>query len=155
MKRSPIFILALLSLLVLMVGCGGSSEPVPEIQIDNWSEEIVAQNLGKKILLVFCSKSCGPCQQELPVIQQLADKKLADVMILAISNDSINDIKRMAVKYSFKFLADPSRKAISKYGVTGLPTNVFLDSNGEVNFKKVGFHNETVDDYIDLLDKIP
>jgi len=155
MKQYKIFILALVALLFLMVGCGGNSEPVPNIQIDNWNENIVTQNVGKKILLVFCSTTCAPCQQELPVIQQLADKKIEDVVILAIARGQMSDIKKIAAKYSFKFLADSTDEAIDKYKVTGLPTNVFLDRQGKESLRKVGFNNETPDDYIALLNKIP
>jgi len=111
--------------------------------------------LGKKILLNFSGSHCGPCISEFPVLQQLQDKKLEDVVILVVcQGNSLAEVKNLLGKYTFKTLYTTSWEAFDLYNVEGTPTNIFLNRQGQEVKRKLGFGGETVDYYIDILNKI-
>jgi len=152
-KRYALLLFTLVGLLFLMVGCGGSSEPVPNIQIDEWTDTTLDQYLGKKVLMVFWNTTCAPCIGELPIIQQVYDKNLKDTVILQIGVGDINTMKKYAAQYKFKFLNDSKKVTFGKYKLTGTPTSVFLGKDGKEVTRKLGA--DTVDFYVKTLNQIP
>ncbi len=154
MKRRSIFLLcSLVGLLFLMVGCGGSTDPVPNIQVEDWTNTTLNQYIGKKVFMVFWGTSCNPCIKEMPTIQQIYDKNLTDVVILAVGTGNLDTMKKFANQYKFKFYNDTNKLAFKNYTITGTPTNIFLGKDGKEVQRKVG--SDSVDNFVNILNKIP
>lgn len=95
---------------------------------DNFDTEIT--NARKPIILDVYAPWCGPCQQMEPVFQEL-EKELGDQYLFA------------------KLNVDESRDISIKYGVSSVPTFVFI-KDGAVKGKETGFMNkETLQEKID------
>ncbi|MEX0940171.1 MAG: thioredoxin [Candidatus Babeliales bacterium] len=94
---------------------------------ENYETEII--NTDKPIIIDVFAPWCGPCQQMMPIFEEL-EKEYGD-------------------KYKFvKLNVDESRELAVQYGVTSIPTFVFL-KNGEVQGKETGYIAKE-----DLLEKI-
>lgn len=110
--------------------------------------------LGKKAaVLVFWSLFCGPCQEELPLMDQLG-KKYADkdLLVLAVNLDGEKRAKavdKYMEKQGFSFsvlweiLDGVNYLTADAYGVQGTPTTVIIGKNGKVTYTHVG--QETMD----------
>ncbi len=100
--------------------------PIP-LTKENYEEEVVKSSLP--IVLDVYATWCGPCLQMMPIVEELA--------------------KEQGAKYKFlKLNVDESRELAIQYGVTSIPTFVFI-KNGDVVGKETGYMSKE-----DLLTKI-
>jgi thioredoxin len=84
---------------------------------ENFEKEIALSPLP--VVLDVYATWCGPCQQMMPIVDEL-EKELAD-------------------KYKFvKLNVDEAREISIEYGVTSVPTFIFIKDN-EVKGKETGY----------------
>ncbi|MFC1842251.1 thioredoxin [Candidatus Dependentiae bacterium] len=87
------------------------------IKEDNHKKEI--EESKKPVVLDVYAPWCGPCQHMMPIIEEL-EKEIGD-------------------KYTFaKINVDEARELSIKYGVSSVPTFVFIKDN-EVKGKETGY----------------
>lgn len=79
--------------------------------------------VGKVVFIELGAETCVPCQQMRPVMDKV------------VSNYSSDDVE---VVY-FDVWTDEEAHRIQEYDVRVIPTQVFLDKNGEIIFKHEGF----------------
>ncbi|MBE0616872.1 MAG: TlpA family protein disulfide reductase [Proteobacteria bacterium] len=104
---------------------------------------------GKKaVLLAFWSFFCGPCREEIPLLDEIV-KKYADqgVEMLAINLDGPK-LEKAVQKYvaggnfGFRVLWEEMEgiqyKTADAYGVAGTPSVVLVGKNGKVSWTHVG-----------------
>lgn len=95
---------------------------------NNFDTEIT--NSNKPIILDVYATWCGPCQQMVPIIDELEQE--------------------YGSKYKFaKLNVDESRELAIKYGVTSIPTFIFINEKNEIKGKETGYMSKD-----DLLGKI-
>ena len=122
---------------------------------DLTGKEIALQDLlGKNaVMLAFWSLFCGPCQEELPMLEQL-HKKYADkgLSVLTVNLDGPRRAKAvekyMADKaFTFSVLWEiidgTSYVTADKYGIVGTPTLVLIDRKGKVSYTHAGVSEMT------------
>ncbi len=102
---------------------------------------------GKAVMIDFWATWCGPCVAEMPHLVKLYDKyKAAGLEILAISCDDKADLHKVAPfakehKLNFPVLVD---QGVGKlYNVNGYPTSIFIDKQGNIRYRDMGFGEET------------
>ncbi|BCJ43309.1 hypothetical protein GCM10010168_43820 [Actinoplanes ianthinogenes] len=80
------------------------------------------------------SSFCGPCREELPVVQQLADKTAGKLTVLGVDS---GDTRDAAASFgadhgvSLPTLFDPDQRLIAALGAVNLPNTVFVDATGK------------------------
>ena len=98
---------------------------------------------GRPMVLNFWAGLCLPCRAEMPQFQVFYEEFKDDIMLLGIdigpfmglgSNEDADALLReLGVTYPAGWTNDGS--VPRKFGVTSMPTTVFIRSNGEI-FKK-------------------
>lgn len=104
---------------------------------------------GKEpVLLFFWSFFCGPCREEIPMINEMAKefgtKKLAVVgvnldgreMKKAVDKFVVNE--KIAFRIVFDELVGDSFVVADPYGVAGTPAMFLIDKSGNISFSAVG-----------------
>jgi thiol-disulfide isomerase/thioredoxin len=102
---------------------------------------------GKPVLVNFWATWCGPCQVEMPVIQEYYEKYNPNIEVLAINYDeSIGEVEPYVNKLGLTFpvLLDPGGKIADLYQVRGFPTTYFIDREGFVRGVFVGILSKKV-----------
>ena len=92
---------------------------------------------GKPVILNFWASWCGPCQSEMPDFQDAFDRYGEDIhFVMVNSTDGMRETVDTAAGfledsgYTFPAYYDTDFDASATYGVSGLPTTFFIDSEG-------------------------
>jgi thiol-disulfide isomerase/thioredoxin len=112
---------------------------------------------GKVVVLDFWATWCGPCRRGLPLLNEYDAEYGSDlVKVFAVNVWERGDKKQWleAVQTFWKdnkyktavLLASEDKSLSEKYGVTGIPTTVVIDTNGNIFKIHKGFTSEMISD---------
>jgi thiol-disulfide isomerase/thioredoxin len=146
-----ICIIVVLAVAAPLTGCSYLSSPepssnaklAPDIRIrDVFGQPFsLKENLGKVVVINFWASSCPPCLIEMPEFQAVQDRLKGNAIILSISHqDSVAFIRDFISKrgYTWLFASDQNGDTAIAYGVTYLPTTVFIDVRGRLVLTQIG-----------------
>ena len=91
---------------------------------------------GEVVMINFWATWCGPCRQEMPLLQKLYSRyrdvgfELLGVNIDGKNAKAKNMVKRLRVNYPILFDSDKSVSEL--YDVDAMPTTVMVDRDGRV-----------------------
>lgn len=94
---------------------------------------------GKPTLINFWFTKCAPCIDEMPFLNEIAEKYKDSFNFISITYEKEEDVSVFLKKhpYNFKHLVD-AKEFIDQLGITAYPLNVFLDKNGVLKYVKGG-----------------
>lgn len=105
---------------------------------------------GKPIVVNFWASWCPPCRVEMPEFDKLSHEFTGDVIFLMVNmTDGTRETVDKAKSYvngqgfTFPVYYDTEQEAAYAYGITALPTTVFIDKNGYIVKGIRGTINET------------
>jgi thiol-disulfide isomerase/thioredoxin len=92
---------------------------------------------GKVVWLNFWASWCPPCQQETPILRNLAERyrdQGLEVIGVSVQETSPADVSAYAERYDLDYTIgfDGSGHIFRAYKVYALPTQFFLDTNGVI-----------------------
>ena len=147
--------IAIVAAIVFAVASGSgerSSAPDFEFRLYQGTNEIgfregnLARLHGRPMVLNFWAGLCPPCRAEMPQFQAFYQEFNDQIMLLGIDigpftglgsrEDADALLRELGVTYPAGWTDDGS--VPRKYGVTAMPTTVFITSNGEIFEKSVG-----------------
>ncbi|MFQ6090511.1 MAG: TlpA family protein disulfide reductase [Candidatus Bipolaricaulia bacterium] len=123
-------------------------DPAPPFELEEYrSGKMVSltELQGQSVVINFWLGKCGTCIAELPALQAFYGKHKDEMAFYAInageSWEEIDDfVKRYRVEYPI--LLDPRGKVFTRYGATGVPETVFIDSKGIIRWWIIGQASE-------------
>jgi peroxiredoxin len=116
-----------------------AGHPAPDFELATLDGELLRLSdfAGKPILVNFWATWCGPCRAEFPDFQKAWLESEDNLVIIAINHttadraEQVDDfVAEMGV--TFPIVLDKDGQAAEAYQVRGLPTSIFIDSNGRV-----------------------
>lgn len=138
--------------------------PAPDFTLLDVNGKSVSLNefKGKTVIIDFWATWCGPCMSSFPGMKMVVEKYANDpsVKILFVNtwervDDKLKNAKEFLAKtnYPFHVLLDDKNQVVESFKTTGIPTKYFIDKNGKIRFKSVGFsgNNEEMVKEIDLI----
>ena len=106
---------------------------------------------GQVVLLNFWASWCGPCRQEMPLLEKIYKKyKPLGFTILGVNvEENSAAAKKLLrnVKVSFPVLFDTKNITSNLYKVSAMPTTVIIDRNGNKRFLHKGYKPGYENDY--------
>ena len=144
-------------LVVVLVAGGGGPSRAPNFSFSLYqgvselgSREMDLSRLhGEPVVLNFWAGLCPPCRAEMPEFQRFYEEFKDQVTLVGIDigpfmrlgshRDAENLLRELGVTYPAGFTNDGS--VPRKYRITGMPTTVFIKSNGEIFDKRTGALN--------------
>lgn len=98
---------------------------------------------GQVVMLNFWASWCGPCRQEMPLLDKLYKKyssagfSLLGVNVEADPKEADALLKEIPV--SFPVLYDTTSKVSEAYKVDAMPSSVLIDCDGKVSYLHKGY----------------
>lgn len=106
---------------------------------------------GQVVMLNFWASWCGPCRQEMPLMDGLYEQyKDLGFTVLAVNVDANREEAHRfldKVPVSFPILYDPESQVSSLYRVQAMPTTIMIDRDGRARFIHYGYKPGYEDDY--------
>ena len=92
---------------------------------------------GKAVWVNFWTTWCPPCQSEVPILRDLAERykdQGLEIVAVSVQETSPADVAAYAARYQLGYTIgfDGSGKIFHAYKAYGLPTQVFIDPNGVI-----------------------
>jgi peroxiredoxin len=124
-------------------------------QIDGTKFDL-AKHRGSVVVLNFFATWCGPCIQELPVLEKEVWKQFEKngVNVLVIGREETAEkIKpfREKHKLTMPFAPDPDKKIYSLYATQYIPRTYVIDKTGKIIHQTVGY---TPEDFKQLIEAV-
>lgn len=103
----------------------------------------LSEHRGEVLLLNFWASWCGPCRQEMPLLNNLQQRysKLGfNVVGVNVDKDSALANKLLKdIPVSFPVLLDNTGTVSASYNVSAMPTTVLIDRDGNVRYLHKGY----------------
>jgi thiol-disulfide isomerase/thioredoxin len=136
-------------------GAGPASGPAPQFSLDarGGSKISLAQYKGQVVMLNFWASWCGPCRQEMPLLENIYKKynkmgfTLIGVNVEPDSKAAEGFLK--ATPVSFPVIYDKDSTVSKAYDVSGMPSTVIIDRKGNIRVLHRGYKPGDENEYLD------
>lgn len=132
-------------------------EPVPDFTLKSLEgENLRLEELrGQVVLINFWASWCGPCRQEMPVLQKIHERyEPLGFTVLGVNVDEDPEkAKSIASRMTLDFplLLDTNQDVSEQYDVNAMPFTVLVDRDGNVNYVHRGYRPGDEADYVNRL----
>ncbi len=140
-----------------LASSGLTGQPAPDFALKSSSGENLrlSEYRGDVVMVNFWATWCGPCRQEMPLLDQLYSRyqrvgfNLLGVNIDDDSRRAMQMVEELGVNFPVLFDA---RKEVSKlYEVEAMPVTVIIDRQGTVRYVHHGYKPGYEDKYLDQI----
>jgi len=138
--------LALAAVFVLPAFATSSSGPAPAFQLTGRNGKAIdlSQYKGQVVMINFWATWCGPCRQEMPLLEDIY-KKYKPMGFTLVGVNVEPDAKGAEAwlskqkPVSFPIAFDTDSKVSKLYKVEGMPSTIFVDRKGNVRVMHRGY----------------
>jgi thiol-disulfide isomerase/thioredoxin len=132
--------LALAAAFVLPAFAASTSSPAPGFQLSGRGGKTIdlSQFKGQVVMINFWATWCGPCRQEMPLLEDIYKKykpmgfTMLGVNVEPKTGDPEGWLSKLPKPVTFPVAFDVDSKVSKLYKVAGMPTTVFIDRKGNV-----------------------
>lgn len=148
---------AVIACVLLAPAWANDAEPAPDFTLNDAHGNAVSLSdlKGQVVMINFWASWCGPCRQEMPLLEQIHRKyaplgfTLLGINVEENSADGQAFLKQRPV--SFPVLYDPENGISKLYDVVAMPSTVLIDRRGNVRYLHHGYKPGYETDYIDQI----
>ncbi len=161
MSRRMAAAAAICALLVTLAPAATAGEAAPSPAADftlpqrAGGDVSLAALKGEVVLINFWATWCGPCRQEMPLLEQIYQRyrplgfTLLGVNVEEDSEGALRWLQQVPV--SFPVLFDRENRVSKLYDVTAMPSTVIVDRQGRVRYVHYGYTPGTENLYQDQI----
>jgi len=129
------------------------------VQDESGSDLTLESKIGKPLVINFWASWCPPCKSEMPDFQEVYLEKGEDVTFMMINmtdggRETLETAKSFIEdqEYTFPVYFDTQQSAAQAYGISSIPTTIFIDSTGRIIAGSTGaIDQETLRKGIDMI----
>ena len=124
-----------------------SSGPAPAFQLSGRNGKAIdlSQFKGQVVMINFWATWCGPCRQEMPLLEDIYKKyKPMGFTMLAVNVEPDSAaaeawLSKLSKPVTFPVAFDTESKVSKLYKVAGMPSTVFVDRKGNFRVMHKGY----------------
>ena len=129
------------------LAASSSSGPAPGFQLSGRGGKSIdlSQFKGQVVMINFWATWCGPCRQEMPLLEDIYKKyRPMGFTMLAVNVEPDSKaaeawLGKLAKPVTFPVAFDVDSKVSKAYNVAGMPSTVFVDRKGNVRVMHKGY----------------
>lgn len=134
-----------------------SSSVAPAFTLPSRAGDMVALDKlkGQVVMINFWASWCGPCRQEMPLLDQMYKRysslgfTLLGINVESDTKDAEQWLQKTPV--SFPVLFDKENKVSEMYEVNAMPSSVFIDRQGKVRYLHRGYKAGDEGEYLNQI----
>jgi peroxiredoxin len=136
---------------------GASASIAPGFSLPSRSGDSVSlQSLkGQVVMINFWASWCGPCRQEMPLLDQMYKRysSLGFTLLGVNVEADVKDAEKWlaATPVTFPVLFDKENKVSKLYDVNAMPSTVFIDRKGNVRYLHRGYKAGDEGEYLNQI----
>lgn len=138
------------------------SKPAPQFTLKDIDGKKVSLSdyKGKTVILDFWATWCSPCKASFPSMKKAQEKYASNQGVKFLFVNTMERVENPAENaanfirannYPFHVVVDAEGKISASYDVSGIPTKIFIDKEGEIRYIAVGFEEATLQEEIDTV----
>ncbi len=154
-------ILVLASMLVSLSAWSATvSGPAPNFTLKSLSGKNLklSELAGNVVLINFWASWCGPCLQEMPLLNKIHNKyEPLGFTVLGVNVEQNSDKARAFLAergVDFPVLLDTKNQVSQLYDVVAMPTTVMVDRDGNMRFLHKGYKSGDEAQYREIVKKL-
>ena len=140
-----------------LASSGMEGQPAPDFALQSSTGENLrlSEYRGDVVMINFWATWCGPCRQEMPLLDELYSRyqrvgfSLLGVNIDDDSRRAMQMIEELGV--NFPVLFDARKEVSELYEVEAMPVTVIVDREGNVRYIHHGYKPGYEDKYLDQI----
>lgn len=120
-------------------------DSIPRLEVTTLAgETAVLAEPGKVTLINFFATWCGPCHEEIPHLERIANGRRSDprFRMLVVGREETADVLRdyhVKRKLTLTMAADPDRSIFARFATDTIPRTVLVSAEGRIVHHGVGF----------------
>ncbi len=120
-----------------------AAQPTPALRLESLDGEDwnLARLRGKVVVVNFWASWCGPCVEELPVLNALARQDSGKVAVVGVNyKEALDSIERFSKDHPFAYpvLRDRSGDMFKQWTAGVMPTTILVDRQGRARWRSAG-----------------
>ena len=149
-----------LSLVAIAPASAASAKPAPNFTLKSMTGKNMklSEMTGNVVLINFWASWCGPCREEMPLLNALHQKYgPLGFTVLGVNVEEQTDKARGFLKdfpVDFPVLLDKTNKVSKMYNVIAMPTTVVVDRDGNMRFIHKGYKSGDEKKYQKMVKKL-
>ena len=118
----------------------GQIAPDFELKTINGEDISLLDFRGQPVMVNFWALWCGPCIEEMPLIQERYKQHNSNFVVLAIEEgSSVASVGNYVHELQFSFLVLQGTEALKRqFNIRAYPTSIFIDAEGVVQSIVIG-----------------
>ncbi|MFV2090287.1 MAG: TlpA disulfide reductase family protein [Pseudomonadales bacterium] len=152
---------ALVALLISVnVGAVSLRESAPDFTLKSLegSNLRLEEYRGQVVLINFWASWCGPCRQEMPILDRLHHRyQDTGFAVLGINVEGEREPAQDLVdktKVTFPILLDDGQKVSEMYDLQAMPSSVVIDRDGVVRYIHLGYKPGDEAKYVEVVKRL-
>jgi thiol-disulfide isomerase/thioredoxin len=149
-----LLVAALIAMPALAVAPSG---PAPRFSLNSMAGKMVSldQYKGQVVMINFWASWCGPCRQEMPILEKLHTKyKPMGFSMIGVNVEPDSELAKnwlKATPVTFPILFDTKSEVSKLYSVPGMPTTVIVDRKGNLRWMHQGYKPGVENEYLNQI----
>ena len=145
---------------VSLAGAASVKGPAPNFTLKSLGGKNLklSEMTGNVVLINFWASWCGPCREEMPLLNALHKKyQPLGFTVLGVNVEEELDGARRFLKnvpVDFPILLDNTNKVSKQYKVVAMPTTVVVDRDGNMRFLHEGYKPGDEKKYRQMIKKL-
>jgi peroxiredoxin len=149
----PLLITAAMVFSAATLQAASTPSPAPDFTLKSRTGENIklSELRGQVVMINFWASWCGPCRQEMPILDQLYQRyqpmgfTLLGVNVEEDSTAADKILKEIPV--TFPVLYDNKNKVSKSYQVQAMPSTFLIDRDGKLRYLHKGYKPGTEEEY--------
>ncbi len=146
-------VILLFGILLTATCFADTNQPAPDFTLKSMegSNLRLSEYRGQVVMLNFWASWCGPCRQEMPLLDEIYQRySKAGFVLFGVNVENNIELVQQTLQdipVTFPVLLDDEGKVSKLYDISAMPSTYLIDRNGQMRYLHKGYKPGYENDY--------